>query len=114
MSDFAFGNHLYRLRKKAGLSQAELGAKLGLSNKAVSKWESGKAKPGVDTVHRLADILGVSVDDLLQTESSEKQITKIVITGGPCAGKTTAMSWIRTRSQRSATPFSLWTKPQPN
>ncbi len=95
MSDFAFGNRLYRLRKKAGLSQAELGAKLGLSNKAVSKWESGKAKPGVDTVHRLADILGVSVDDLLQTETSEKQITKIVITGGPCAGKTTAMSWIQ-------------------
>ena len=95
MTDFAFGNHLFELRKKAGLSQAELGEKLGVSNKAVSKWESGKAKPGVDLVPRLADVLGVSADDLLRTGPAEKQITKIVITGGPCAGKTTAMSWIQ-------------------
>ena len=95
MQDFGFGNRLYELRKKAGLSQAELGEKLGLSNKAVSKWENGQAKPGLDTVHKLADVLSVSVDDLLETGANEKQITKIVITGGPCAGKTTAMSWIQ-------------------
>ena len=95
MKDYGFGNRLYELRKKAGLSQAELGEKLGLSNKAVSKWENGQAKPGLDTVHKLADVLSVSVDDLLETGSTEKQITKIVITGGPCAGKTTAMSWIQ-------------------
>ena len=95
MQDFGFGNRLYELRKKAGLSQAELGEKLGLSNKAVSKWENGQAKPGLDTVHKLADVLSVSVDDLLETGANEKQVTKIVITGGPCAGKTTAMSWIQ-------------------
>ena len=95
MQDFEFGNQLYRLRKKAGLSQSQLGGKVGVSNKAVSKWENGLAKPGLDIVHKLADILGVTVDDLLNLSSSEKQITKIVITGGPCAGKTTAMSWIQ-------------------
>ena len=95
MQDFEFGNHLYQLRKKAGLSQAELGGKIGLSNKAVSKWENGKAKPNLDILHRLADILSVSVEDLLHSTSFGKQITKIVITGGPCAGKTTAMSWIQ-------------------
>lgn len=95
MQDFGFGNRLYELRKKAGLSQAELGEKLGLSNKAVSKWENGQAKPGLDTVHKLADVLSVSMDDLLETGANEKQVTKIVITGGPCAGKTTAMSWIQ-------------------
>ena len=95
MQDFEFGNRLYHLRKKAGLSQSQLGEKIGLSNKAVSKWENGKAKPGLDIVHRLADVLGVSVDDLLQGASSEKQVSRIVITGGPCAGKTTAMSWIQ-------------------
>ena len=95
MQDFDFGNRLYQLRKKAGLSQAQLGEKIGLSNKAVSKWENGLAKPGLDVVHRLADTLGVSVDDLLRTSSSGKQVTTIVITGGPCAGKTTAMSWIQ-------------------
>lgn len=95
MQDFEFGNRLYQLRKKAGLSQSRLGEKVGLSNKAVSKWENGLAKPGLDIVHKLADVLSVSVDDLLQPPFPGKQITKIVITGGPCAGKTTAMSWIQ-------------------
>ena len=96
MQDYEFGNRLYQLRKKAGLSQAQLGEKVGLSNKAVSKWENGLAKPGLEIVHRLADVLCVSVDDLLRMSAfPEKQITKIVITGGPCAGKTTAMSWIQ-------------------
>ena len=95
MQDYDFGNRLFQLRKKAGLSQSGLGSKIGVSNKAVSKWETGRAKPGLDIVHKLADTLNVSVDDLLNLSSSVKQITKIVITGGPCAGKTTAMSWIQ-------------------
>ena len=95
MADYTFGNRLYQLRKKAGLSQARLGEKLGVSNKAVSKWENGGAKPGVDLIHKLADVLSVSVDDLLEADPGEKKIAKIVITGGPCAGKTTAMSWIQ-------------------
>ena len=95
MKDFEFGNRLYQLRRQAGLSQAELGEKVGLTNKAVSKWENGQAKPGLDVVHKLADVLSVSVDDLLNRSAGEKQISRIVITGGPCAGKTTAMSWIQ-------------------
>ena len=95
MQDFEFGNRLCQLRQKAHLSQAQLGERVGVSNKAVSKWENGKAKPGLDIVSRLADTLGVSLDELLRAASSEKRIRKIVITGGPCAGKTTAMSWIQ-------------------
>ena len=95
MNDFEFGNRLYQLRMRAHLSQAQLGKKVGVSNKAVSKWENGKAKPGLDIIDSLANILGVSVDELLCTGSAEKKIAKIVITGGPCAGKTTAMSWIQ-------------------
>ena len=95
MQDFEFGNRLFRLREKAGLSQAQLGEKVGLSNKAVSKWENGLAKPGIDVIRKLADVLSVSVDDLLNAPEARKQISKIVITGGPCAGKTTAMSWIQ-------------------
>ena len=95
MRDYEFGNRLFMLRKKAGLSQSQLGKTLGLSNKAVSKWENGLAKPGLDVVQKLAEVLGVTVDDLLSRPSAEKQIAKIVVTGGPCAGKTTAMSWIQ-------------------
>ena len=95
MQDFSFGNRLYELRKKAGLSQTELGKMLHVTNKAVSKWENGKAKPTLDMVRELADILNVSVNELLEVPDEKKQVTKIVITGGPCAGKTTAMSWIQ-------------------
>lgn len=95
MQDFEFGNRLFELRKKAGFSQTELGEALGVTNKAVSKWENGKAKPTLETIGKLAEALGVSVSELLENQPEEKIITKIVITGGPCAGKTTAMSWIQ-------------------
>ena len=97
MNDYAFGNCLFELRRKRGLSQAELAAGIGVTNKAVSKWETGKAKPGVETIRKLAAALEVSVDELLRIRETVKpaEITKIVITGGPCAGKTTAMSWVQ-------------------
>ena len=95
MQEFSFGNRLCTLRKKAKLSQTELGNLLHVTNKAVSKWETGKAKPTLDMVNALADVLNVSINELLEVPDIKKQITKIVITGGPCAGKTTAMSWIQ-------------------
>ena len=97
MNDYEFGNYIYDLRKKAGLSQSELAAQLGVTNKAVTKWENGKAKPSTDTIRKLANLLGVAVETLLEKKKGREhmQITKIVITGGPCAGKTTAMGWIQ-------------------
>lgn len=41
MNDYGFGRYIYRLRSEAKLSQAELAARLGVTNKAVSKWEVG-------------------------------------------------------------------------
>ena len=97
MTDRDFGNRVYTLRKNAGLSQNELGKRLGVSGKAVSKWENGNAKPHLDMIMKLAALFEVSTDELLKKDKSgEKHITKIVITGGPCAGKTTALSRIQT------------------
>ena len=97
MNDYKFGNYIFELRSRAGLTQSELAAEVGVTNKAVSKWEVGKAKPGVETIRKLAALFHVSVDELLKMRETETQakITKIVITGGPCAGKSTAMSWIQ-------------------
>ena len=97
MNDYKFGNYIFELRSRAGLSQSELAAEVGVTNKAVSKWEVGKAKPSVETIRKLAALFQVSVDDLLKKREEENQveITKIVITGGPCAGKSTAMSWVQ-------------------
>ena len=97
MNDYKFGNYIFDLRSRAGLSQSELAAEIGVTNKAVSKWEVGKAKPSVETIRKLAALFEVSVDDLLKKREDKKhmEITKIVITGGPCAGKSTAMSWVQ-------------------
>ena len=83
------------MRKAAGLSQEELGEKLQATGKTVSRWESGRATPGLELARPLADALNVSLEELLAREEKEKTISKIVITGGPCAGKTTAMSWVQ-------------------
>ena len=66
MNDFEFGNYLYDLRKKAGLSQNELAWQLGVTNKAVSKWESEQATPDLDKVVIMSDIFEVTTDYLLK------------------------------------------------
>lgn len=96
MRDYKFGTRIYNLRKGKGLSQSELGEMVGVSNKAVSKWENGEAKPAINQLMKLSKVFNVSMDEIINIEErSEKQIRKIVITGGPCAGKSTALSWIQ-------------------
>jgi len=67
-------NRLVELRKKSGLSQEELAAKLGLSRQAVSKWERAEASPDTDNLICLAKLYGVSLDRLLDTDQSVDQI----------------------------------------
>lgn len=69
-------NRLVELRKKSGLSQEDLAAKLGLSRQAVSKWERAEASPDTDNLICLAKLYGVSLDDLLNTEESLDDIVK--------------------------------------
>ena len=57
--------NLIRLRKAAGLTQAELAEKLGYSNKSVSKWERGDGYPDIFTLRKIACIYNVTVDEIL-------------------------------------------------
>lgn len=63
-----FGQTLRRLRVAAGLSQAALAAKSGLSLRSIQNWEQGHRVPRVQTLLALAGTLGVSVDSLLAEE----------------------------------------------
>jgi len=79
----AFGAFVSQLRKEKGLTQAELAAKLYISNKAVSKWETGVSIPDVGLLVPLAEILDVSVAELLNCRRLEEpldteQIEKLV------------------------------------
>ena len=73
-------NRLVQLRREQGLSQEELASKLGVSRQAVSKWERDLSCPDVSSLPRLAEILEVSIDELMQTKpknSSDDKKEKI-------------------------------------
>ena len=61
---FAIGNFIYELRREKGWTQKELGDLLGVTNKAVSKWETGAALPRVEYLRDLAAILGCTQEEL--------------------------------------------------
>lgn len=63
-----FGEKLQQLRKSRGLTQEELASALFVSRTAVSKWESGKGYPGIDSLKEIATFFSVSIDELLTSE----------------------------------------------
>ena len=65
-------NRLLQYRKKHNLSQEELAAKIGVSRQAISKWERAEASPDTDNLILLAEIYGVSLDELLKGENAKK------------------------------------------
>lgn len=96
MKNIDFGNYLYQLRKDNNLTQRFVAYELDVSDKAVSKWENGKSKPDLEKLKMLSALYNVSLDEILENseEKGKVKISKIVLTGGPCAGKTTALEWI--------------------
>ena len=70
-----FGNYLTERRKIMGLSQVQLGALLGVSDKAVSKWENARAMPDSRILVRLGELLGVTTDDLLPARPREETVS---------------------------------------
>lgn len=67
------GARLAELRRENGLSQEELAAKLGLSRQAVSKWERAESSPDTDNLIALANLYGVSLDELLKMDDAQRE-----------------------------------------
>lgn len=59
---------LTQARKAAGLTQADVAAKLNVSRQAVSRWESGQSKPSTEKLLTLGNLYGISLDQLLSAE----------------------------------------------
>ena len=60
----SIGKNIAKYRKSLGLTQEELGVKLGVTNQAVSKWESEASMPDVMLLPEIATVLGISLDDI--------------------------------------------------
>ena len=75
MDKYKFGEFIYTQRKKLGFTQDELGRKLKVTNKAVSKWETGETLPDIQLIPELASVLNVTIDELLtQTKPKVKEV----------------------------------------
>ncbi len=73
MDNEKFGNFIKELRKEKGLTQKELGDKLNITDKAVSKWERGLSFPDISMLSSLANFYKVDVSELLKGEKETKQ-----------------------------------------
>lgn len=73
METYITGPAIKRLREARGLTQAELGEKVGVGSKAVSKWENARGLPDVSLIEPLAEALGVSVMELMNGEKIRNQ-----------------------------------------
>lgn len=65
------GQNIFSLRTRLGLTQEELGQRIGVARQTVVKWEAGDAIPDLDNARKLADILGASLDDLVNHREEE-------------------------------------------
>ena len=65
MDQIKIGRFIAERRKKEQLTQAQLAEKVGVTDRAVSKWETGKSMPDSSIMLELCDILKISVNDLL-------------------------------------------------
>lgn len=61
------GQMIAALRKERGMTQLELAEKMGVTDKAVSKWERDLSCPDIYSLPRLAELFGISVDELVRT-----------------------------------------------
>ena len=65
-----FGKLICELRKDKGMTQQELGDKLHLTNKAISKWERGLSLPDICLLEKISDVLDITVMELLKGEKN--------------------------------------------
>lgn len=74
------GNSISKLRKKCNMTQSQLAAKLNISDKTVSRWESGLGFPEITQFPKLAEIFGVTVDFLMNGERKGITIAGNILT----------------------------------
>ena len=73
MTKQTFGAAISALRKEKSMTQLELARQMGVTDKAVSKWERNLSFPDVASLPKLAEVLGTSVDELLEVKTAAQE-----------------------------------------
>ena len=71
MDQGKIGKFIGTVRKQRGLTQEQLGEKIGVTNKTISRWETGKYMPDIDKLQELSAVLDITVNELLAGERIE-------------------------------------------
>ena len=74
MNQYVTGTIIRQLREKSGMTQAELAEKLYVSDKTVSKWEKGLSIPDVQMLIKIAEVLEVSINELVCNEHAIRKV----------------------------------------
>lgn len=74
----SLGNNLFNARKKCGLSQEEVAERLGVSRQTISKWELDETLPDICQSKRLANLYGLSLDELIEFDIDVKEIQDVI------------------------------------
>lgn len=72
MNQVMIGKFIAKCRKEKELTQAQLAERLGITDRAVSKWETGKSMPDASVMLELCEILGITVNELLSGEKVDE------------------------------------------
>ena len=72
MSNKSIGEMISSLRKEKGMTQNDLAEKMNVTDKAVSKWERNLSCPDVNSIPKLAEVLGTTVEELLNAQSKKE------------------------------------------
>ena len=80
MSNKNIGEIISSLRKEKGMTQNDLAEKMNVTDKAVSKWERNLSYPDVNSIPKLAEVLGTTVEELLnaQTKKEDNKLNEII------------------------------------
>ena len=73
MKKQTMGEMIATLRQEKSMTQLQLAEKMGVTDKAVSKWERNLSCPDIDSLPLLAEIFGISVDELIQVKQHGKE-----------------------------------------
>lgn len=71
MDTLKIGQFLKQLRKEQGLTQEQLGEKIGVTNKTISRWENGNYMPPVECLTMLSDLYGLTINEILSGQRLE-------------------------------------------
>lgn len=79
-----FGSFIHNCRKELGLSQAALAEKLNVTAKAVSRWERGVGFPDIHLLEPLAEALGITLIELMQSERIREPVSPALVSDAVC------------------------------